>query len=133
MRPGVFDRFVGLPYRDYGRAMDGVDCYGLVFLVHRACGNDLPVYHGRYALGADRRELAQLIAGELGSWRGIAAGSEAPLDLVIMREGALETHVGVVTRPGRLLHIERGVTSRIEPYRTGVLRHRVTGFFRFAG
>jgi len=129
----MFDPFVGLSYVDNGRSLEGVDCWGLVWLASAAAGHELPSYHDRYVLGADREELAALIAGELPAWDEIAAGHERSMDCVLMREGHLARHIGIVTRPGFVLHIERGRSSVIETYRSGLLRHRVIGFYRYSG
>lgn len=128
------DRFVGLSYVDRGRSFDGVDCYGLLRLVYsEMLGIELPSYHDQYATSADRKALGSLIAGELDPWTEVAAGDERGLDAVLMRSGRDVMHIGLVAQPGRLLHIEEGATSRIEPYRSGKLRHRVIGFYRYTG
>lgn len=128
----MFDRFVGIPYLDRGRDRAGLDCWGLLHLVFREqMGLDLPSYADRYITGADRVALARLIAGELDDWLPIAPGEERPLDGVLMREGAFPRHIGIVTRPGLLLHVEQGASSRIERYRHGILANRVVGFYRY--
>lgn len=129
----TFDRFVGLSYADKGRG-PAFDCWGLVHRVYRDLrGIDLPSYSEAYVTAADRKAIADLIAGELDPWIEIAAGAEQPFDCVLMREGRLIRHVGLVTSPGRLLHVSEGITSRIEPYYTGPIRHRVVGFYRYSG
>jgi cell wall-associated NlpC family hydrolase len=127
-----FDAFVGLPYADKGRDESGVDCWGLLHLVFsRLCHIELPSYAEKYATAADRRAVAALIAGELEDWREVPAGSEKLFDGVLMREGHFPRHIGIVTRPGLLLHVQSGATSRIERYRDGMLQPRVVGFFRY--
>lgn len=129
----TFEHFVGLSYADKGRG-PAFDCWGLVqFVFCEMCGIDLPSYSEAYVTAADRRAIADLIAGELDPWTEIAAGTEQTFDCVLMSEGRVPRHVGVVTAPGRLLHVSEGITSRIEPYRTGPLRHRVVGFYRYSG
>lgn len=127
-----FDRFVGVPYVDKGRAPDGFDCWGCLRLVYRELrGIELPSYSGDYLTAADRRATAQLIAGHLGDWDEVAPGEERAFDGVLMREGRFPRHIGVITKPGMLLHVLEGETSRIEPYRYGRLKHRITGFYRY--
>ena len=72
-----------------------------------------------------------MIAGELAPWREVPAGEEAPFDGVLMREGRFPRHIGMVTTPGRLLHVDHGETSRIESYRAGFMACRIVGFYRF--
>lgn len=127
----TFDRFVGLAYADKGRG-PAYDCWGLLVAVMRDLrGVDLPSYSDQYVTADDRRALAALIAGELDPWDEIASGQEQAFDAVLMREGRFPRHVGIVTAPGRLLHISAGETSMIERYREGPLKHRVVGFYRY--
>jgi cell wall-associated NlpC family hydrolase len=127
----MFDRFVGLSYADKGRG-PAYDCWGLLCLVMRElCGVELPSYSDQYVTAADRKALAALIADELNPWTEIATGEERVFDAVLMREGRFPRHVGVVTEPGRLLHVSAGETSMIERYREGPLKHRVVGFYRY--
>jgi len=127
-----FDRFVGIPYLDRGRSGTGCDCWGLLHLVYRElCGIDLPSYSDRYVTGADREVMARLIAGELGDWTEVVEGQEQSFDGVLMREGKYPRHIGIVTSPGMLLHVQSGQTSRIERYRWGALKNRIVGFFRY--
>ncbi|MGM4891273.1 NlpC/P60 family protein [Tardiphaga sp. 839_C3_N1_4] len=127
----TFDRFVGLPYADKGRGPT-YDCWGLLLAVMRELrGIELPSYSDRYVTAEDREALAALIADELDPWDEIIAGQEQAFDAVLMREGRFPRHVGIVTEPGRLLHVSAGETSMIERYREGPLKHRVVGFYRY--
>ncbi|UFS77227.1 C40 family peptidase [Tardiphaga sp. 37S4] len=94
-------------------------------------GIELPSYSDQYVTADDRKALAALIADELDPWDEIAPGQEQPFDAVLMREGRFPRHVGIVTEPGRLLHVSSGETSIIERYREGPLKHRVVGFYRY--
>jgi cell wall-associated NlpC family hydrolase len=127
----TFDRFVGLAYADKGRG-PAYDCWGLLWAVMRDLrGVRLPSYSDQYVTADDRVALARLIANELDPWDEIAAGAEQAFDAVLMREGKFPRHIGVVTEPGRLLHVSSGETSMIERYREGPLKHRVVGFYRY--
>jgi cell wall-associated NlpC family hydrolase len=127
----TFDRFVGIPYADKGRG-PAYDCWGLLAAVMRELrGIELPSYSDQYVTADDRKALAALIADELDPWDEIAAGQEQAFDAVLMREGRFPRHIGIVTEPGRLLHVSAGETSMIERYREGPLKHRVVGFYRY--
>lgn len=128
----MFDRFVGIPYLDRGRSLVGLDCWGLVVMVFRELrGIELPSYSESYVTASDRAAIAKLVAGELEPWAEIEPANEQAFDVVLMREGRYPRHVGIVTAPGQLLHVQDGETSRIERYRSGMLMHRVVGFFRY--
>lgn len=127
-----FDRFVGLSYVDKGRDAAGVDCWGLVCLVFAELRDlVLPSYAERYVSAEDRRAIADLVAGELDPWAPIAPGTEQPFDCVLMKEFGVARHVGVVTEPGLVLHVQHGRTASIERYRSGLLRSQVVGFYRY--
>jgi cell wall-associated NlpC family hydrolase len=128
----TFDRFVGIPYLDRGRGLCGCDCWGLVRLVFSELrGIDLPSYVERYVTASDRVAMARLIAGEMDDWEEVPAGQEMKFDGALMREGGFPRHVGIVTAPGQLLHVQTGETSRIERYRSGILANRIVGFYRY--
>lgn len=126
-----FDPYIGLPWCDRGRGISGVDCWGLLRLVYLELrGIELPSYADSYVTAGDARELARLIAGELDPWDEIEPGAETIYDGVLMREGKFPRHIGIVVEPGLMLHVERGGTSQVERYRSGMFAHRVVGFYR---
>lgn len=126
----TFDRFVGLPWRDRGRDFSGVDCWGLVRLVY-ACllGIDLPSHSGDYVTAADAQALQQLIAGSMGEWTTVIDGVRR-FDGVLMTRAGVIRHIGVVTDPGFMLHVDEGGASVIERYQSSRLSRRVAGFYR---
>jgi cell wall-associated NlpC family hydrolase len=127
----TFDKYVGLPFIDGGRDVVGVDCWGLVWLANRdeRC-IELPIYSDRYTSASDTVAINTLIKGEIGPWVEIAAGQEQPWDCVLIREGRLPRHIGLVVAPGRMLHIQRGFLSAIENYRSSKFKDRVVGLYR---
>lgn len=125
----MLDAYVGMPFVEHGRSRDGCDCYGLLRLVYmEQLGIVLPAYSEAYASTQDGPGLQALITDELPPWRSVSP--EIPLDAVLMTEGGVIRHVGVVERPGWVLHVEDGGAAVIEPYRHGRLKRRVVGFYR---
>jgi cell wall-associated NlpC family hydrolase len=126
------NRFVGIPYVEFGRDRDGVDCWGLAVLVYRELrGIELPSYTEGFVSSPEREELAALInnASDDGLWT--MADSPASLDVAVFRRGALETHVGIITNiPGYMLHAAAGGQSKHEAYDAGRWSHRLTGIYR---
>lgn len=123
-------RYLGLPHRDLGRDITGADCWGLLRLVYAAeLGVDLPCYAGAYHSAAEAAEIAALIDGAKGwaDWQPVSA--EQPFDAALFRRGAHRSHVGVIVRPGLMLHMaETG--ARIEDYRRPRWSGRLTGLYR---
>lgn len=127
----AFDAFVGVPFVPHGRAPAGADCWGLVRLVFSAAGIDLPSFAEDYETVDDTARLDALIRGHAaGEWVPVADGAERALDVALFRAGRDIAHIGVVVRPGRVLHMDGAPCSVIEDYRTARFRRRLAGFYR---
>ncbi|MEP1881822.1 MAG: NlpC/P60 family protein, partial [Roseibium sp.] len=120
--------FIGLPYADLGRTHEGVDCWGLVRLALSAHDIHVPSYAGGYASTEERAEIAGLISGAKPQWQKVDAGRE--LDVVTFRRGRLESHIGLVVRPGVMLHVTEGQPSCLVSYLDCQWERRLTGFWR---
>lgn len=142
--------YVGLPYRDRGRARDGLDCWGLLCLVYaERCGIVLPAFdglgwHDFAAAAADRAgaaALARFMANHMEGWAPIPAMPRERASWPALREcDAIHlttmgepVHCGVVLAPPWFLHIEEGIDSCIEDWTAIRFRNRVAGFYRWQG
>lgn len=127
-----FDDFVGLPYQDNGRSREGCDCWGLVRLVYAEHANiTLPCYSDLYRTAEDDAANAALIAGHLDEWQEVAENEVRPLDCLLMKVGGKECHIGIVVKPGYVLHTGLMMRfSRIELYNSIRLKKRKSRFMR---
>jgi len=129
------DDLIGLPWKEKGRGREGTDCWGLVrlaFAEKRKIG--LPSYHDAYASTLDCEAIEHTIDHEMaGLVERVEPADVLPWDFVLMREGDQAVHVGLVTTPGRMLHIERGQTSGVVRLADAEFRLRIVGFFRLTG
>jgi hypothetical protein len=124
-------QYVGLPYLTGGRDRDGLDCWGLVRLVHaEQFKNELPSFADNYASPHDSR-IQELIARHRESWGRV--DSPQPGDVVVFRVWGGLQHVGVVTEPGFFLHIRSGRTATVERLAGSIWRNRVEGIYRYEG
>ncbi|NSZ08278.1 C40 family peptidase [Agrobacterium tumefaciens] len=125
------DRFVGLPYREFGRDRDGCDCWGLACTIYREeLGINLPQYLG-YASVEEHGEIAALVFDATSSplWLPVT-GTAVAFDISVFRRGRLDTHVGIVVHHGLMIHMVEGDCSKVESYRSGAWGHRLTGTYR---
>jgi len=91
-------KYIGLPYRVGGRDFDGVDCWGLLYLVYRDEFNiHLPLMPGE-DLMAKARDMAR---GEYEGWREVSAPQEGCA--VAMSQKELLHHVGIWVQ-GKIIH-----------------------------
>lgn len=123
------DRYIGLPFADLGRSRAGADCYGLACIIYAAeLDIALPDYAGAYASASEHAEIAALIDGAQGSW--VAMPNAAPFDLALFRRGRWTTHIGIVIRPGVMIHMDRDDCAKVADYRAGLWGGRFVGHFR---
>ncbi|WP_226779501.1 C40 family peptidase [Oceaniglobus trochenteri] len=107
-------RYIGLPFRNRGRDLDGCDCWGLARLVYgRELGIELPGYGESYACVSERAEISALIgaATEAGTWRRVSA--PAAFDLHLLRNGLHDSHVAIAVDAVRMLHMDQGQQARV--------------------
>lgn len=123
--------YLGIPYADNGRDRSGIDCWGLVRLwLKEQQGIDLPSFANEYA-GSQDPALEELVAREREGWVRVLA--PMPGDVVLFRILGRQWHVGVVVAPGKFLHAREGQDSVVEGLDSPKWRHRVSGYYRYAG
>lgn len=124
--------YVGVPYKDKGRSLEGVDCWGVPYLVLRElAGVEVPSYTESYAGAAEVREVSALF-GQLNSWpwRPVELGQEREFDVAFFRTGNCASHCGIVVKPGWMLHVLDGYHARVEEFTGGRWSLRLLGIAR---
>lgn len=128
------DRFVGIPYQDFGRGRGGCDCWGLACIIYREeMGVSLPDYLGDYAGVDELSEISALITRDRTSplWLPVS-GPALAFDLALFRRGRFSSHVGIVIRHGLMIHMRGDDCAKVEGYADGPWSHRFEGHFRHA-
>jgi len=150
LEPGWTDRYVGIPFKSKGRDCEGIDCWGVPYLVYaQELGIELPLLSEGYLNAADRIDLEQVSAGARRCFEEIELGSEQPLDVLLFRVPTPRQpgspsgpavhqrwHVGLVITPRHtMLHVEKGKDTVIERYRGATSRwtHRLVSAWRWTG
>lgn len=133
--PAWAGRYVGIPFSAGGRGRDGLDCWGLVALVHlERFGAWLPSYVGRYSDVRAGVDVGAVMAEELagGRWAEIPEPSEIG-DVLRFRVGK-GWHVGVAVARGVMLHASAEASSScIERFDSRLWKPRLAGVHRLAG
>lgn len=138
--PAWVAQYIGIPFKAYGRDLDGCDCWGLVRLVARdQFSFALPFYEGRsWEPGTDGATLAAFMEIERarqGTWTEIARGTEDAGDCILMlggRRRADPIHVGIIPAFGWVLHTEAGINAALDRYHEMRIKHAIVGFYRHA-
>lgn len=126
------NHYIGIPFKEFGRDVDGVDCYGLAVLVYeRELGLVLTSYAGDYTSCEERGEIDHLFQWgvETGPWH-LTDGPSQVFDIALFRRGKTAAHCGIVVGAGQMLHIQGEDQAKIERYSDGAWKHRLIGHFR---
>jgi len=121
--------FIGIPFEEKGRSRDGVDCWGLVWLIYKELyDKSLPLYTDLYSDTKDRH-IGAVINEQLDdAWLRVDNPQKG--DIIILRMRGLPFHVGMVVDDKTMIHAEQDLGSVIENYKGLKWSKRVLGFYR---
>lgn len=123
--------YIGIPHSDRGATRDGVNCWTLVCLVYREqLGIVLPTYQDDFVSLEEHREVEALFQGERSRSSWTLVEQPTAFDVAVFRRGRFLTHVGLVVRPGLMLHVTAGGTSALERYEAGQWLPRLQHLYR---
>jgi len=138
--------YIGIPFKELGRDMEGCDCWGLTRLISmNELGFTVPSFDNEYAStyeGKNVTDALEKYGVQSDDWEEIPAGSERLGDHVEMygvyefegKKFRAPMHVGLVLIPGTMIHIEDGTDSVLCQYREDRhMKRRVIGFYRYRG
>jgi cell wall-associated NlpC family hydrolase len=127
------DDYIGIKYIKDGRSRSGTDCWGLVSMIYKECLNiELPDYSGilKDQSAASLREVTRIRKLEQEKW--IRLAKPQLFDLILIRAGLF--HVGVVASKKLMIHtIDEIEFSALEDYTDNQWKHRIEGFYHYAG
>lgn len=128
------DKYLDIPYVDHGRSVDGLDCWGLVWLVYKnEFGIDLPSWSAAYE-NADKTSFRSIKKRVdcFSNWREV--DRPQPGDVATFNAGG-NFHVGIcLDKYGMwIMHIMRGSKVTRERVTSLIWRDRLQGYYRYAG
>lgn len=119
-----------IPYKIGGRDRDGLDCWGLVRLIYaEQFQREIPSLTGDYDNLEDVKHLHELVARDIEQWTKVEL---AECGDIVLFNHAGAPHVGIITEPGKFLHIRAGTTSLNERLSSPHWRSRIRGFYRYS-
>ncbi len=126
--------YVGLPFIDGGRDLDGADCWGLVCLVYKRLLNiDLPEYH---ISAFDTQEVVDAMGSgrDNDGWEKVN-GDRQNGDLVALAMHPsypdMINHVGIHIGRGSFLHTQKNTGAIISPMNHVLYSKRIKGVYRW--
>ena len=125
-----YNKYIGLPYKDNGRDVNGVDCWGLARLFYKQeLGIDLPDYSELYT-GSHDPQVSQAIDTYKDTWEPTSEGTTG--DLCLFNIYGEPAHVGVYVGSRRFLHAREGRDSVVESLDSAQWSKRFVGFYKYA-
>jgi cell wall-associated NlpC family hydrolase len=129
------NKYIEIPFLEGGHdPKTGLDCYRLAVLVYsQELGIKIQDFKGVFVSHNSPesiRRVHRTIQKAKKDWDPVT--KPEAFDLIILRTGKLEFHVGIVVDRTRMLHIEEGGYSGIEQFTGQLYKDRVMGFYRYA-
>ena len=123
-----YDKYIGLPYKDNGRDIDGIDCWGLVRLYYKQELNiDLPSYTDEYD-GPYDTNVTRAIGLYKDSWNKTNTPSVG--DVVLFNIYGEPAHVGVYIGNNKFIHSRENKDSVIESLNSVKWNKRLEGIYK---
>ena len=125
-----YDKYIGLPYKEKGRDVTGVDCWGLVCLYYREeLGIELPSYQEEYD-SPDDPNVIRAISLYKDSWELTTTPSEG--NVVIFNILGEPRHIGIYLGNNKFLHSREGSDSVIDSIASPRWASRLEGTYKYA-
>jgi cell wall-associated NlpC family hydrolase len=131
-----FSRYLTIPFKSRGRDFDGCDCWGLCRLFLK---EELGIEADSFAeYGIENYEAVREFAEtEKRNWLEVAIAFNVPVqdlvevgDIVELKSGKEQWHIGIVAALGYILHIEKGSFPRLVCMNDPMIRHRISHVWR---
>lgn len=124
------DKFVGIPWKLYGKDYDGCDCIGLAYLFLKDYYGIILDQFSRTDFSLSRPGLNQFIR-DTALYKNLTKVEHVQeKDIVVCLNRGIPAHVGVAINSHQMLHVERGHESIIVDMRHSTIRNKITGQYR---
>ena len=122
--------YLGIPYKDFGRTKEGLDCWGLcVLIAHEKHSYELPLFLSDYASASDGESVGDLVEAEkLREWSKVDEYKNG--DIIVFRVAGFPCHVGTYIGKGKFIHILKGSEVTIESLDSITWANRLDGVYR---
>lgn len=129
-------KFLGIPFVNKGRSLEGCDCWGLVQMIFREHGVEVPEY-GINCDCRDWKEIHSHIEKARKQWNRIDK-PKVPC-LVVLRSVNVNApisftdHVAVFVGEGKMMHTIEKLGSHITKINHPLWNRKIEGFYEFVG
>lgn len=135
-----WDKYINLPYREFGRDFDGVDCYGLITLIYNnELGIIIPDYTDLLCSKTrhNLKEKQDHILNSIGiKWVPLKNDKFKVYDALVFNKrsnSAIAEHIGMYIGGGKFIHALEDHTSMINRLDSPFWKSTLYGAMRFHG
>ena len=123
-------KYLGIPYVDFGRTKEGLDCWGLCVLIAKEQFNyELPLLDHAYVSATDGKSVSDLVAlNKLSMWQKVEEYIKG--DIIVFNVAGFSCHVGTYIGEGLFIHILNGSDVTIECLDSITWKKRIDGVYR---
>jgi len=126
-------KYIGAPFAELGRDLaTGVDCYGLLLLIMRERGVDLPDPEYKSDWAANGGNL--FIENYADYATEVSEDDLVPGDVILLKgiEG-VASHIAIYIGSGQFIHSSRGIGVTKGRLSSKQMRRRIVGFYQIKG
>ena len=125
----LISKYLGIPFKHRGRTLGGLDCYGLIILVHRELGIELFDMEG-YEQNWSRTGADHFIENYHLQWEPV--DKPRLFDVVLLKDcKGVINHAGIVLSKGRFMHSLTNVGVVINRLNDRQWIKRIHRFYRY--
>ncbi len=133
-----FNKYIGLPYRESGRSIEGVDCFGLIRLIYKEVREiELPGFEEvGYNNKTWHNSKGKDITDNIGSKLLRVNPPYGLYDGIIFYKyigSRIADHIGMYLGNNKFIHIEENSTSMISRLESTPYEHRIYAALRYNG
>lgn len=124
-----YDKYIGIPYKDNGRDINGIDCWGLVCLYYREeLGIELPSYTEEYN-GPTDKNVIRAISAYKDTWELTTTPDQG--DVVLFNIYGEPRHIGIYIGNNKFLHSREGRDSVVDSLASPRWASRLEGTYKY--
>jgi hypothetical protein len=124
------NKYIGIPFLDKGRDINGIDCWGLARLIYKQeYSIDLPSFSSDYE-PEDTDRMQDLIAQYREGWEPVDTPTEGCL--VLFKVMGVDSHIGVAISNTHFIHSRDGMDSAIESLESFNWNKRIVGYYKYS-
>lgn len=125
----LVNKYLGIPYKNHGRSLEALDCYGLIILIYKDLGYELLDIEN-YPADWSSKQMNLMLLNYNKQWNKV--DKPKLFDCVMLNSKEIVNHGGVMLSSYDFIHCcKHGVviSSIMEP----TWHNKIYGYYRFKG